>query len=59
MTTKEKLKKEIDQLNDDVIEEIYRIINTMKDKKKRKRRIHTHRLRGIYDNTNVRAEAYE
>jgi hypothetical protein len=59
MTTKEKLKREIDQLNDDLIEDIYRIINDLKRKKTKKREIHTYKLGGIFDDLNIRQEAYE
>lgn len=59
MTTKEKLKREIDQLNDDLIEEIYRIINNLKRKNRKKREIHTYKLGGIFDDLKIRQEAYE
>ena len=59
MTTKEKLKKEIDRLNDDLIEDIYRIINNLKRKRTKKREIRTYKLGGIFDDLNIRQEAYE
>jgi len=59
MTTKDKLKREIDQMSDDLIEEIYKIVNTIKAKKTRKRKIHTHRLHGSFDDIDIRTNAYE
>ncbi len=59
MTTKEKLKREIDRMNDDLIEDIYRIINNLKIKRTQRRKIHTYKLGGIFDDLNLRREAYE
>lgn len=59
MTTKEKLKKEIDQLNDDLIEDIYRMIHNLKRNKTKKRQIQTYHLGGLFDDLNIRQEAYE
>lgn len=59
MTTKEKVKKEIDELPNDLIEKVYKYINSLKINTKPKKKIHTFRLKGQLDNINVREKAYE
>ncbi len=59
MTTKEKIKKEIDKLPDDIIEKLYKYINSLSTPKKSKKKIHTFNLRGQLDNVNLRERAYE
>ncbi len=59
MGTKEKIKKEIDKLSeeflDDVLKYLYNLKNTYKPKKNI-RRLH---LKGQFDNINIRQNAYE
>ena len=59
MTTKEKVKKEIDRMPDDQLEEVYKYISEFKSKATKKIRIHTFNLKGQFDNINVREIAYE
>lgn len=59
MTTKEKIKTEIDKLPDHLLEEIYRYINTIKTRRPEKRKLHTYKLKGQFDNINIREKAYE
>ncbi len=59
MTTKEKIKKEIDKLPEDTIEKVYKYINSLKTKQGGKKKIHTFNLNGQFDNINIRERAYE
>ncbi len=59
MTTKEKVKRELDKMPDDLVEKVYIFIGTIKSKKKVKKRIHTFNLNGTFDHQNIRAAAYE
>ncbi len=59
MISKEKVKEEIEKMPDDLVEEVYRFINTIKITKIRKRKIHTFHLKGRFDNLNIRKKAYE
>jgi hypothetical protein len=44
---------------DDVMQEVYEFINNIKTTKKRKMKLHTFRLKGKFDNLNIRESAYE
>jgi len=59
MTTKEKIKKEIDKLPEDTIEKLYKYIDTLRAKTTQKKITHTFNLKGQLDNVNVRERAYE
>ena len=59
MITKEKIKKEIDKMPNELIEKVYRYISGLKSKKPKKKKLHTYNLRGQFDNANVRERAYE
>ena len=59
MITKEIIKKELDKMQDDVMQEIYEFIHSIKTTKTRKRKLHTYKLKGKFDNVNVRESAYE
>ncbi len=59
MTTKEKVKKEIDKLPDETIEKVYKYIATLRAKTVQKKKIHTFNLKGQLDNVKVRERAYE
>ena len=59
MIIKEKIKKEIDKMPDDVMQEVYEFIHNIKTTKTRKRKLHTYKLKGKFDNVNVRESAYE
>jgi hypothetical protein len=59
MTTKEKVKIEIDKMPDSLLEKVYNYINSLKTKTPKKRKIHTYNLQGQLDDMNVREKAYE
>ncbi len=59
MSTKEKIKEEIDQLPDNLVEEVYEFINSIKSTKKRDIKRHTFKLKGKFDSINIREQAYE
>jgi len=59
MTTKEKVKKEIDALPDDLLDQVYKFINTIKAGKVKGGRLHTFKLNGKFDNLNIREQSYE
>ncbi|HEX9739423.1 MAG TPA: hypothetical protein VGA29_01500 [Ignavibacteriaceae bacterium] len=59
MTTKEKVKREIDKMPSDLIEKVYKYINSLRTKTAQKKKIHTFNLKGQLDNLNIRERAYE
>ena len=59
MTTKERVKREIDRMPNDLIEKVYKYINSLEGKRIGKKKIHTINLKGQLDNVNVRERAYE
>ncbi len=59
MTTKEKIMKNIDELPDDLLKQVYQFINSIKAKNSKKKRVRTFKLKGQFDNVNIRHSAYE
>ncbi len=59
MTNKEKVKKEIEKMPNDLLEKVYKYINSLKTKTTNKKKIHTFSLKGQLDNVNIRERAYE
>jgi hypothetical protein len=59
MTIKEKIKKDIDQLPNELIEQVQKYLNSIKPTPQKKKTIHTFHLKGEYDNINIRQKAYE
>ena len=59
MITKKTLKAEIDKLPDNLLEEVYKFINAIKTTEPKRRTIHTFKLKGQFDNINIRESAYE
>ena len=59
MTTKEKVKKEIDKMPNDLLEKVYKYINSLRTKTIHTKKIHTYNLKGQLDNVNIRERAYE
>ncbi len=59
MITKEKVKKEIDKMPDDLVQEVYEFISNIITTKIRKGKLHTYRLKGKFDNLDIRESAYE
>jgi hypothetical protein len=58
MTTKEKKLKLIDNLPDEKIKEVYKLLNSIKVKKKNVKRLKTLNLGGKFDNMDIRKTAY-
>ena len=59
MTTKEKVKKEIDKMPNDLLEKVYKYINSLRTRTVQKKKIHTYNLKGQLDNVNIREREYE
>ena len=59
MTTKEKVKREIDKIPDYLLEDVLRFISKIKIRENSKGKVHTFRLNGKFDNLNIRTKAYE
>ncbi len=59
MTTKEKVKKEIDKMPADLLDRVYKYITSLKTKGYQKKKIRTFNLKGQLDDLNVREKAYE
>ncbi|TVM00423.1 MAG: hypothetical protein CV087_13725 [Candidatus Brocadia sp. WS118] len=59
MVTKEKLKKEIDKLPQDLLKQVYQFIHSKKGKTRKKNRIRSFNLKGQFDDINIRENAYE
>ncbi|MCF8259418.1 MAG: hypothetical protein K9J12_01475 [Melioribacteraceae bacterium] len=58
MVTKERIKREIDRMPNDLLEKVYKYINGLAYGKTKKR-FPTYKLKGQFDNINVREKAYE
>ena len=43
----------------DLLEKVYKYINSIKTKKTNKKKLHTYKLKGQFDNINIREKAYE
>ncbi|QQS36770.1 MAG: hypothetical protein IPM56_02075 [Ignavibacteriales bacterium] len=59
MTTKEKVKREIEKMPNELLEKVYQYISSLSTKKTTKNKIHTFNLKGQLDNVNIRERAYE
>ena len=59
MSTKEKIKKEIDSLPDDFLNKVYEYIYSIKATKKKRISVKVFHLKGKFDNKNTRQAAYE
>jgi len=59
MTTKEKIKQEIDRLSDQELEKVYLYLTSLKQQKKAKSDIRSLHLKDKLDNQNIRSVAYE
>jgi len=59
MITKEKVKKEIDQLSEVELEKVYLYLSTLSKEKKKKPDIRSLKLNGKLDTKNIRSIAYE
>lgn len=59
MITKEKVKREIDGMPNELIVKVHKYINGLRTKKATKKKLHTFSLKGQFDDINVRKRAYE
>ena len=59
MTTKEKVQQEINEMPENLLEQVYSYIHSIKSRKNGKKEIHTFKLNGAFDNINIRQKAYE
>lgn len=59
MTTKERIKNEIDQIPDELLEDVLKFISNIRSEKKVSGKLHTYKLKGRFDNLNIREAAYE
>ena len=59
MVTREKIKREIDRMPNDLLEKVHKYIGGLTPKKAKKKKLHTYKLNGQFDNMNVRERAYE
>ncbi|MBI9039221.1 MAG: hypothetical protein JEY97_13890 [Bacteroidales bacterium] len=59
MVTKEKIKKEIDNLSEEFLEDILKYLKNLKNSQKTKKNIRRVHLKGQFDNINIRQKAYE
>lgn len=59
MITKEKVKREIDRMPNELLEKVYKYINSLTMQKSVRKKLHTYKLKGQFDDINVREKAYE
>ncbi len=58
MVTKERIKREIDRMPNDLLEKVYKYINGLTSREAKKK-FPTYKLKGQFDNINTREKAYE
>ena len=59
MITKERIKRKIDKLPNDQLEKVYKYISSISSVKKKKKKFHTYKLKGVFDDIDIRKNAYE
>ena len=59
MDIKKKIKKEIDLLSDEFVDDVLKYLYSLKNTDKPKKRIRGLHLKGQFDNFNIRQSAYE
>lgn len=59
MITKEKVKKEIDRMPNELLGKAHKYLHGLNSKKITKRKLHTFSLKGQFDDINIRERAYE
>ena len=59
MTTKEKVKRELDQMPNDALEKVYKYISSLRKETTPKKKIRTYNLKGQLDDVDIRNRAYE
>ena len=59
MVAKERIKRKIDYMPNDLLEKVYKYINELAGRNTTKKKFRTYKLKGQFDNINVRERAYE
>ena len=59
MITKAHIKRKIDRMPNEFLDKVYNYINNITSSKKGMRKIHTYKLKGQFDDVNIREKAYE
>ncbi|WP_027371185.1 hypothetical protein [Desulfovermiculus halophilus] len=59
MTTKERVKQEIDQMPEELVENVFNFIEYSIKKQTDKKQLHTYKLNGAFDKIDIREKAYE
>lgn len=59
MTIKEKIKKEIDKMPDELLYQLQVYLNSIKKSSQQRVKIKSLHLKGRFDNVNIRQKAYE
>ena len=59
MEIREKVKKEIEKIPDHQLKDVLNFLTDIRKGKTSKKKIHTFKLNGKFDNMNIRARAYE
>ena len=59
MITKALIKRKIDRMPNEFLDKVYNYINTLTSTKKRTKKIHAYKLRGQFDDVNIREKVYE
>ena len=59
MKIKERIKKEIDQMPDELLYQVQKYLDSIRESHPRKGKIKSIHLKGQYDNVNIRQKAYE
>ncbi|MCF8303677.1 MAG: hypothetical protein K9I94_10425 [Bacteroidales bacterium] len=59
MSIKEKVKHELEYLNEEELQLVNEYIRNLRKPKNKKRGIKTHHFKGMFDHVNIRKQAYE
>jgi len=59
MVTREKIKREIDNIPNDLLEKVHKYIGGLTSNKTTKKKFHTYKLSGQFDDIKIREKAYE
>jgi len=59
MVTREKIKREIDNIPNELLEKVHMYIGGLTSKKTTKKKFRTYKLNGQFDDINIRERSYE
>jgi len=59
MITKDQVKREIDNLPEDKMDEIYNFLHYIRTRRAIKKKVPSFRLKGKFDDIDIRSQAYE